>query len=306
MILNAKEIKNRIKSIHDTRKITNAMYMIASAKMKKAKKELDSTRPYSDALHSEIKRIFRTVENLESRYFYPADGSEAPDGTYGVLVITADRGLVGSYNKGVIKEAQKLISEHPDTKLYVVGEYGRRFFSRQQMPVVKNFLYSAQNPTMNRAREISAILLDLFDKGELDKIFVVYSDLKNSLTTKVISTRLLPFHRMQSTSFTKNKIEAEVSAPFEFYPSVEAVVDNVVKCWLSGFIYSALVGSFCSEQSARMMAMSSANKNAEKIVESLILQYNQMRQAAITQEITEVTSGAKAQKIKRKKEMLQP
>lgn len=301
-MVNAKEIKNRIKSIQDTRKITNAMYMIASIKMRKAKRDFDLTKPFFDALDNEIKRIFRRIENVENRYFYPADGSEAPDGTYGILVITADKGLAGSYNKSVLKEVQRLISEHPDSQLFVVGEYGRRFFLREQTSIVKSFLYTAQNPTMNRAREISAILLDLFDKGELDKIFVVYSDLENSLTTKVISTRLLPFRRAQSKSFII-KNEAEVSIPFEFYPSVEDVVYSVVKGWLSGFIYSALVGSFCSEQSARMTAMNSANNNAEKILESLKIQYNQLRQTAVTQEITEVTSGVKAQKRKRKKEV---
>ena len=92
-MLSAKEIRNRIKSVHDTRKITNAMYMISSIKMRRAKRDLDRTRPYFHALQTEIKRIFRTVEEVENRYFYPLDGSEAPDGTYGILVITADRGL---------------------------------------------------------------------------------------------------------------------------------------------------------------------------------------------------------------------
>ncbi len=301
---NTKEIRTRINSIHDTRKITNAMYMIASTKMRKAKAELDNTRPYFDALNSEIKRIFRKLEDVENRYFYPADGSEAPDGTYGLLVITADKGLAGSYNKAVIKEAQKLISEHPDTKLFVVGEYGRRFFSRQAITVDKSFLYTAQNPTMDRARDISTTLLDLYDQDVLDKIFVIYSDLKNSLTTKVVSSRLLPFHRTNSVHFTKDKHEAGMSAPFEFFPSVESVVNSVVKSWLSGFVYSALVDSFCSEQSARMTAMDSANKNAEKILDTLTTAYNQVRQMAITQEITEVTYGAKAQKIKREREAL--
>lgn len=299
-MVNAKEIRTRIKSIQDTKKITNAMYMIASTKMKKAKNDLERTKPYFDALSSEIKRVFRTVEGVENRYIYPVDESETEDETYGLLVITADKGLAGSYNKSVIKEAQRLMSEHPNTKLFVVGEYGRRFFAKQQKAVVKSFLYTAQNPTMDRAREISSILLDLFDKGELDKIFVIYSDLKNSLTSKVVSTRLLPFHRTKSPAYTNNKKQSET---FEFFPSVEAVVNSVVKSWLCGYIYSALVHSFCSEQSARMTAMSSANKNAEKILESLTIQYNLLRQAAITREITEVTSGAKAQK--RKKEVLQ-
>lgn len=100
---NTKEIKKRIDSVKDTQKITNAMYLIASTKMRKSKSELDKTRPYFSALRGEIKRIFRTVKDVESKYFYPADGSPVPDGTYGVLVITADKGLAGAYNQNVIK-----------------------------------------------------------------------------------------------------------------------------------------------------------------------------------------------------------
>lgn len=303
---NAKEIKSRIKSIQDTRKITNAMYMIASAKMKRAKKQLDSTRPYFDALQSEIKHLHQRMENVDSRYFHPTGRRDELDVVYGVLAITADKGLAGSYNKSVIKETQKFMSRHPDTKLFIVGEYGQRFFLRQKAPVVEDFSFTAQNPTMDRAREISMVLLELFDKGELDKIFVIYTDLENSLTTQVVTTRLLPLCPDQPVSSAGNGIEGEASIPFEFYPSVEEVLNNVVKSLFSGFIYSALVSSFCSEQSARMTAMNSANKNAEKILESLILEYNQMRQAAITQEVTEVIAGAKAQRRKHEKEVLQP
>lgn len=303
-MVGVKEIKNRIKSVQDTRKITNAMYLIASNKLQKAKSQLDCTRPYFDALHREIKRVFRNVEGVENRYFYPSDGSEAPDGTYGILVITADKGLAGAYNYGAIKRAQQLMTEHPDYKLFVVGEWGRRYFTLQGIPIEKSFLYTAQNPTMYRSREISELLLDLFHQGVLDKIFVVYTDLKNNLSTNTVCTRLLPFHRLQSPvrKEVKEK-EKEVDVPFEFYPSMDLVIDNVIRSWLAGFIYSALVDSFCSEQTARMSAMSAADQNAQKILEELTIEYNRVRQASITQEITEVISGVKAQERKRKKEV---
>ena len=294
----AKEIKLRIKSVKDTQKITNAMYLIASTKLKKAKAELDQTRPYFEALRGEIKRIFRTAENIESKYFYPEDGSPAPSKTYAYLVITADKGLAGAYNQNVLKEAEKMMKDHPDFKLFVVGEYGRRYFSQHHIPIERSFLYTAQNPTMHRAREISAILLRMFDNNEVDKIFVVYTDMKNSLDAQPISTRLVPFHRQQ---FAPNPAEKAVKIPFEFVPSINLVLDNVMQSYVSGFIYSALVDSFCSEQNARMTAMDSANQNAEKILNQLSVQYNRVRQAAITQEITEVASGTMAQKRKRKK-----
>lgn len=298
----AREIRVRMNSIQQTRKITNAMYLISSAKLRKAKQEWDQTRPYFQALKAEVKRIFRTSGHVQSRYLYPDEGELPPDGTYGFLVITADKGLAGAYNQNVLKEAHRLLQEHPKTKLFVVGEYGRQYFQRHQMPIERSFLYTAQNPTMQRAREITAELLDRFDKGELQKIFVIYTDMKNSLTENVSATRILPFHR---STFTAPTDEKRITEPFEFFPSVTQVLENIVPSYVSGFIYSALIDSFCSEQSARMNAMNSANENAEKMLGELALAYNRIRQAAITQEITEVSAGARAQKRKRQKQHAQ-
>ena len=110
-------------------------------------------------------------------------------------MITADKGLAGAYNQNVLKEAQRLLNEHSDTKLFVVGEYGRRFFTKHQIPIERTFLYTAQNPTLERGREISSLLLDKYDTGELKKIFVVYTDMENEMRMVTRSTRLLPFHR---------------------------------------------------------------------------------------------------------------
>ena len=273
---NTKEIKDRIKSVRDTQKITNAMYLIASTKMRKAKSELDHTRPYFEAIKGEIKRIFRTSKkDAESRWFYPEDGGHALTGPYACLVVTADKGLAGMYNQNVIREAEKLLKEHPATKLFVVGEYGRQYFAHHGIPVERSFLYTAQNPTMHRAREITDILLDLFERDEVCKIFVVYTDIRNGMFEEAKPERLLPFHR-----------------------KVFAVLKTLVPSYVSGYIYSALVDSFCAEQNARMTAMNSANQNAEKLLGELSVQYNRSRQAAITQEITEISSGAKAQKRK--------
>ncbi len=294
------EIKGRINSIKETQKITNAMYLIASTKLRRARSELEQTRPYFDALRSEIKRIFRTANDVDSHYFYPPDREPEIDGTYGCLVITADKGLAGAYNQNVLRQAQQLLDDHSDMKLFVVGEYGRRFFTQRHIPIERMFLYTAQNPTLDRAREISSILLEQYDAGLLKKIFVVYTDMENGLAASARSTRLLPFHR---TYFAPPEKEKRVSVPFEFQPSVSAVLDGIMHNYLTGFIYSALIDSFCSEQQARMTAMDSANRNAEDLLAELSLQYNRVRQSAITQEITEVTAGAKAQRKNSKKEV---
>ena len=287
-----KEIKDRIESVRDTQKITNAMYLIASTKLRKARAELDRTRPYFDALRSEIKRIFRTVEGVESRFFYPGDDHPL-SGTYAYLVITADKGLAGMYNQNVLREAQRLLNEHADAKLFVVGEYGRQYFAHHQIPVERSFLYTAQNPTMQRAREISSTLLDFYDSVQVQKIFVIYSDMKNAMTEEAKSTRLLPFHRQ---TFASRPEEKAVKTPFRFEPSIETVLDTLIPSYVSGFLYSALVDSFCSEQNARMTAMRTANDNAEALLATLSSDYQRLRQAEITQEITEITAGAAAQR----------
>ena len=297
-----KEIKDHIDSVQETKKITSAMYLIASTKLRKARQELDNTRPYFEALRREIKRIFRTVggEVVDSPYFYPLEGEAPLDKPNACLVITADKGLAGAYNQNAIKEALKLLDTHPDTKLYVVGEYGRRFFASHSIPIEHSFLYTAQNPTMARAREISALLLDGFEKDELDKIYVVYTDMGNGMDFQARCTRVLPFHR---THFADSAlVEPPVATPFEFLPSVQAVLDSMMPSYVSGFIYSALIDSFCCEQQARMTAMDSANQNAEKLLGELSLEFNRVRQSAITQEITEVSAGARAQRKKHEKE----
>lgn len=269
------------------------MYLIASTKMQKAKAELDKTRPYFDAIQYEIKRIFRTVDNVESRWFYPSTGLHNIPGNYGYIVITADKGLAGAYNQNVIKQTLEMMERHKENKLFVIGEYGRRFFSTHNIPIEKSFLYTAQNPTMQRAREISSIVVDMFKKGELVKVFVIYTDFSSGLDNEAKVVRVLPFH---PASFEIPENEEEVDSDFEFEPSFEKVVDNIVPGYVTGFIYSALVSSFCSEQSSRMTAMDSANTNAQKLLDELSMQFNHLRQSAITQEITEISSGARGQK----------
>lgn len=275
------------------------MYLIASTKLRKAKSELDYTRPYFNALQTEIKRIFRIDEDVENQYFYPMKENQNLSGTTGYLVITADKGLAGAYNQNVIKEAVRLMEKHENFKLFVVGEYGRHYFTSHNIPIENSFLYTAQNPTIGRARQISNLLVDLYRNGELSEIYIVYTDMQGAISSQVCSNRLLPFHRTQF--ITPDNHENEASSSFEFMTSVETVLDSIVPSYITGYIYSALVDSFCSEQNARMNAMNSANRNAQELLEGLLIQYNHIRQAAITQEITEVTSGARSMRKKAKK-----
>ena len=294
-----KEIKNRIASVKNTQKITSAMYLISSTKMRKAKEELDRSRPYFDMQEHEIRRIFQTEIDIRSKYFYPKTGRK-PAETYAYLVITADKGLAGAYNHNVLKMAEQEMQKHKNVKLYVVGEYGRRYFAKRNIRLEQSFLYTAQNPTFTRAREISSILLEEYDERRVDEIRIIYSDMVNELLSTVKMMRLLPFDRKEFWTDREERDEKDVH--YEFYPSVDEVLNRVIKGYVAGCIYGALVDSFSAEQNARMTAMNSANKNAEELLANLQIEYNKERQYAITQEITEVSAGSKAQKKKRIKE----
>ncbi len=308
-----KEIKNRIKSVKDTQKITNAMYLISSTKMTKAKRELDNTRPYFEMLKKQIVTMIQMTESAENMFFeddveLPGSGEDAPielrendKGTVAFLVITADKGLAGAYNQNVIKEAIRLMKLVPSYKLFVVGEYGRRYFEGRNMNIDQSFLYTAQNPTLERAREIAAVLTSLYSRKAISKVYIVYTDFKNGLMGgDVVSSVLLPFDRDDFRLDPEETAELKTNYQ-EYMPSVAAVLNNIIPSYLAGYIYSALVDSFCSEQSARMTAMDAANQNAEELLGRLNLEYNHVRQSAITQEITEVSAGSRGQKKSKKK-----
>ncbi|MBR0374697.1 MAG: ATP synthase F1 subunit gamma [Mogibacterium sp.] len=297
------ELKKRIRGIQDTEKITNAMYLIASQKMRKAREDLERTRPYFEAIRTEIQRIFRVDANIENRYFYPPQSEGELHGPVGILAITADKGLAGPYNLNVIKEVQRLLEEDPEDekRLFIIGEYGRRYCKEHEIPFEEDFHFTAQQPTINRARSIASILLREYYLGNLVKVHIVYTDMSNGMYGSVAHQRMLPFHR---ADFITETVEKEVKTPFDFYPSLGEVLDNIVPSYLAGFIYSALVDSFCTEQSSRMTAMDTASSNAEELIGKLKVKYNHVRQGAITQQITEISSGVRS--VRNKKETYQP
>lgn len=291
----AKEIHDRIKSVQGTKKITTAMYLISSNKLRKAKRKLDETRPYFDMLRGGIKKIFDNIPEASSQYMDVDNKRPDSEKVRGYLVVTADKGLAGAYNHNVLKLAQEHLRDSKQVKLYVVGEFGRQYFRQKGIPVEHSFLYTAQNPNLYRAGELASVLLDAYISKEVDEIYVIYTNMKDSINTEVKMRRLLPFER---DHFSGLPADDEYSQ-FEFYPSVDRVINRIVRSYLSGYIYSVLVDSYCSEQSARMAAMDAASRNADEMLRSLSLRYNSVRQAAITQEITEVAAGARAQKLRK-------
>ena len=275
-----KEIREHIASIQSTQKVTNAMYLIASTKMRRV----------FDAVSTQIKQIFQHAGEIESPYLYRGNADDlAQPGTYAYLVVTADRGLAGAYNQNVIQETMKRLEKHPDSRLFVVGGNGRHFFSGHGVPVEKSFLYDAQSPTLRRAREITAKLLDLFDRGEISKLFIIYTDLGSGVDMDVRTVRLLP---LEDEHFAK---EETGEKPIRFEPSAEEVLARVVSAYITGFLYSAMVDSFCAEQNARASAMDSANQNEDDMLRHHERDHGGLRRRAQQEEPHEEGGAACAQ-----------
>lgn len=294
-----KEIKNRIKSVGDTQKITNAMYLISSTKMRKARRDAEETRPYFTLLRREIRRMFAVGKDFKSRY-YDADVDETKaGGRNGILVITGDKGLAGAYNQNVIRETLALMERSDDYRLYIVGDFGWRYFRGIDSNVCESFSHSMNKPSLAMAREITKELLDEFDDDEFDRLYVCYTEYTGGMSMgSATYDRLMPFDK---DDFIPEGGETgeDAEAVFEYEPDVATVLERSIQSYLVGYVYSALVNSYSSEQSARMMAMDSANENAGELLNELKLEYNHLRQNAITQEITEVSSGARSLKGRR-------
>ena len=298
VMANTKEIQDRIKSINDTLKITNAMYMISSSKLKKAKKMLADTEPYFFTLQSEMSRILRHLPDMEDIYFKSNEDKPMEERKVGYIVITADKGLAGSYNHNVLKLAEEHLLSHPNHELFVLGELGRHYFEQRGIEIEKQFHYTVQNPTLNRARNIAEEIIEMYQEEKLDEVYIIYTTMVNAVQEETQILQLLP---LKKTDFN---MKLPIDIPHEelaLRPSAEAVMDRIVPDYVVGFVYGALVESYSCEQNARMMAMEAASKSAKDMLHELDILYNRARQAAITQEITEVIAGAKSQKRKRKK-----
>lgn len=292
---NAREIQGRMKSIKDTMKITNAMYMVSSSKLQKARKDLLNTEPYFNMMQDGLAKILDVAPEVGNKYLDERVNKKDGSKKIGYLVITADKGLAGAYNHNVIKIVEENVKLEKDNMLFVVGQVGRHYFERKNIPIDITFNYTAQNPSMNRARHIAEKLVELFVNEKLDEIYVVYTKMINSMTVETITQKLLPITEAHIEMAENDKNHYDNA---EFLPDVQTVFDKIVPDYVAGFIYGALIESYCCEHNSRMMAMQTATDAATDMLKQLNVSYNRARQAAITQEIIEVVAGSKAQKKK--------
>ena len=285
-----KEIRTRMKSVEETLKITNAMYLIASSNLRKAKAQLDAAAPYFTRIDGAIADILHRSPALTHKFLDQRPELPAEERKTGFLVLSGDKGLAGAYNHNVLKLAERRFRETPRPALFVAGLVGRAYFQEKGLPLAEDFSYVVQNPTMRRARDIGGDMVQRFLEGELDEVRILYTEMVSALRLEVRERVLLPLGRENFP--WQPPAEGPALPPVTYVPSPEAVLDVIVPGgYVQGVVFGALVEAFCSEQSARMTAMESASGNARDMLRELSLHYNRARQAAITQEITEISSG---------------
>lgn len=311
---NLKDIKSRIQSVENTKKITRAMKMVAAARVKKAENSVKAGRPFSDELIKAFRKLLKSIGNISSETIksnmaienYPELLKKREIKTVGMLVVTSNKGLAGAYNANIVRNVLKQIQEYKsnglNTKLFIVGQKGISSLNKKiaglGAEVIKTYTQVANEISAAGAENIAEDLAESFVSGQIDKIEVYTTKFKNMMSYSAQKWDLLPL------SFEKITEEGEeLEEPTEginplmvFEPSEESILQKVVPLYITNTIYQALLEAQASELASRMTAMSAASNNAEEMIRILTIDYNKARQSAITQEILEVVSGADALK----------
>ena len=278
--VSSKEIKNRIRSMESTKQITKAMEMVAASKLRKAQAQVLNSRPYFEILYSTINDIVDSNRDVSSPYLI-----QRPVNKIVYVVIAGDRGLAGGYNSNVLKLAYAEM-EGKDVTVLPVGKKAVDFFKARNLPLLTEQYKEAEDLSVGDCFTIAKQLCKAYLAGEVDEIRVAYTNFVSVLSQTPATLRLLPLLRQKTAR------EGLMTSDILYEPDGVEVFDAIVPEYLGGVLYGALCESRAAEQAARRTAMDSATQNADEMIQDLSLKFNRARQAAITQEITEIVAGA--------------
>lgn len=279
-----RDIKRRIRSVSNTKKITKAMELVSSAKLRKARTRLDITRPYFDTVIRSINEILANTDGVKHPMLTKREVNNVL-----YIVLSSDRGLCGGYNSNITKLVEKHSSDKKAVSVITIGSKAKSYFESRHYNIKESFLQISENPTYQDALEIGSLALKLYQNGEIDEINLVYTSFVSTITYEPKVLKLLPADNFKAEEKAKKTL-------VEYEPSPESVLDYLVPKYVISAVYGGLIESSASEQGSRRVAMESATDNAEEMIGKLQLRYNRARQAAITQEISEIVGGAEALK----------
>ncbi|MGH7738787.1 MAG: ATP synthase F1 subunit gamma [bacterium] len=285
-----REIKRRLKSASSIHQITKAMKMVASARLKRAQTRILSARPYSDRLSEVIRRVAAGVNGgshplLKTR----------PEGATALLVVTADRGLCGSFNTNVLRRAQAFLKENPETILLVIGKKGRDFFRRRRVDIRQEWLQIFPEVSAENIAGIRDFVEALYLREEIKSVTAIYTEFQGVMTQKVKQETLLPLKR-EAQAVDKTAQERPLDGAYDFEPEEDSILNSLLSQYIFTRVRRMLLESFASEMGAKRTAMESATKNASQMIGRLTLEFNRARQAMITKELAEIVGGAEALK----------
>lgn len=288
-----KAIRNRVKSVKNTQKITKAMKLVAAARLRRATEAVVAARPYANKLRDTVAQLVSEVDADAHPLFRT---STAPNRCV-VISLTSDRGLAGSFNSTVLRRADRFLREnaegYKEISVTPIGRKGRGYFARSRVPT---FIDPTDLVSARHARTATAMaraVIEKFVSGEVDEVYVIYNEFKSALTQTVVLEKLLP---LSNDSFEQNTGATASTLDRIFEPSRETLLDSLLPRYLETVMLRALLESEASEHGARMTAMDNATRNAGDLIDRLTLQMNRARQAIITTELMEITAGAESLK----------
>lgn len=279
---NLKTIKTRVKSIESTMQITQSMKLVSTAKIQKARRRIENSRPFFE----ETRHAVLTAANNAQQKNHPYIKEREVKSTV-IIAIGSDRGLCGGYNLNVSRRADSLIRKTDDPKVITVGVKVRDYFRRRRRNVIKAYNDISEMPSFDDAKEIGAYAMKLFNAGEVDEVYLAYTKFINMLQLEPIVERLLP---LGVSGEEKEKYTSKDLS--DFLPDEETFLTEAIPKYVYTCIYGAMVEAAACEHSARLTSMDSAVKNAERLIDELTLTYNKLRQSSITQELSEIVAGA--------------
>ena len=286
-VTNMGDIKRRIKSVNSTEHITNAMKLVSAAKLRKAKKTFEKIQVNFNYVTESIQEIFNNTREVPEGYL---EGNREIKNTL-YIVVTSNRGLCGGFNSNIIKTAEAAMREEgKQAHIIAIGSKGRDYFRRRNIDVVEEYVLPPENISFLETHDISKPIIEMYDLGEIDEVILIYTSFESALDQSVKTLRLLPFAIEHDPDV--ELVEREI----EYEPSVEAVFNYLIPKYVEMMIYGSIVESATCEHAARRVAMESATDNARDMLSNLSLNYNRARQSAITNEISEIVSGAEALK----------
>jgi F-type H+-transporting ATPase subunit gamma len=282
-------VRRRIRTVQSTMKITRAFELISASRVVRAQQRVEAARPYSRLLTRALTSVANTELTVSHPLLEPRDPIEAA----GVLVVTSDRGLAGPYNAGVLRKAEELLARLRgggiEPKLYVIGRKGITYYRFRQRPIAESWAGFSDRPGYDDARQAADAMLQAFLDHEVDELHLVFTDFISAMTQRAAAARIIPLVVEE-----RRERPPEPIPMYIYEPSAQAVLDALLPRYVRARVFTALLEAAASEHAARRKAMSAATDNAEELIEDLTLEYNQARQAEITQEIMEIVGAAEA------------